>query len=424
MPHIQKIFARQILNSRGVPTVEVDIYSDTNHKARASVPSGASTGIHEALDYTDGGMQYFGKGATKDIHRINTEIGQKLIGKDPLKQLEIDSLLKQIDGTENFSNIGGDVSLALSIAVCKLGAKVSNLPYFKYIAKVFENKTPKLPIPMFNVINGGAHADNGIAMQEFMVVPKGIADYTEQLRAGAEIYHALKGILKEKGLATGVGDEGGFAPRLKSDIEALEILLVAIEKAGYKAGKDIFISIDVAIAQFTKVENGITSYAIPHQGKDGLLTIIDPTKLRDYYLELCAQFPILSLEDTLGEDDWNNWPLFTDAFLNKGVISIGDDFTVTNPKRLQKAIDTKSITGIIIKPNQVGTLSDVLEVARLCDKHKIIKVVSHRSGETADIFIAHLAVGISAQLFKDGATARSERVEKYNELLRIQEELD
>jgi len=424
MPHIQKIFARQILNSRGVPTVEVDIYSDTNHKARASVPSGASTGIHEALDFTDGGMQYFGKGATKDINRINTEIGPKLIGRDPFQQLEIDTLLKKIDGTENFSNIGGDVSLALSIAACKLGAKISNLPYFKYIAKVFGNNAPKLPIPMFNVINGGAHADNGIAMQEFMVVPKGILEYTEQLRAGAEIYHTLKMILKDKGLATGVGDEGGFAPKLKSDIEALEILLIAIEKAGYKAGKEIFISIDVAIAQFTKVENEETSYAIPHQGKDGLLTITDVRDLRNYYLELISLFPILSLEDTLGEDDWKNWPLFTDSFLNKGVISVGDDFTVTNPVRLQKAIDTKSISGIIIKPNQVGTISDVLEVARLSDQNKIIKIVSHRSGETADIFIAHLAVGISAQLFKDGATARSERVEKYNELLRIQEELN
>jgi len=423
MPQIQKVVAREILNSRGVPTIEVELTSEAGLFARASSPSGASTGIHEAKDFTDGDARYFGKGAQKDVQRIAKEIAPKLQGKDFTDQKTFDSFLREIDSTDDFSKIGGDVALALSIAVCKLGAKHKKVPYFQYISQIHKTTAKSIPIPMFNVINGGAHADNGIAMQEFMVVPKGISEYKEQLRAGAEIYHALKEILKDRGLSTGVGDEGGFAPKLRSDVEALDILMLAISKAGYAPKTQISIALDIAISQFTKMNSTIASYSFPHQGKDGNLTITDSQKLKEYYLQLVKDYPILSIEDGLGEDDWTNWPLFTSALLNEGVVCVGDDFTVTNPKRLQKAISARALTGIIIKPNQVGTISDVLEVGKLCEENNIIKIVSHRSGETADTFIAHLAVGLNAQLFKDGATARSERNEKYNELLRIQEEL-
>jgi len=421
----RQIIARQIINSRGTPAVEVDIKLSDNSLVRASSPSGASVGEFESVDLYDGGPEYFGKGVKTAVSNVNNIIGPALIGKSPMNQQEIDDLLIELDGTPNEAHFGTNAVLAVSIGVAKAAAAAQKVPVFKHIHNLYKHDEQPfyIPVPMFNVINGGAHADNSIAMQEFMVVPKGIRTYSEQLRAGTEIYHTLKQLLKDKNLATGVGDEGGFAPNLKSDVDAILLILEATEKAGYKPGEEIFIAIDVAISQFVTKENNQFSYSLPHQGVSGRHTIKSPGAIIQYYAALSKQFPILSIEDGLDENDWENWPDMKRALTDLNVLTVGDDFTVTNGVRLQKAIDTQAINSIIIKPNQIGTISEVIDVVRLCNSNNIVKNASHRSGETGDTFIAHLAVGIHAQFLKDGATARAERVEKYNELLRIEEYL-
>lgn len=424
---IKDIIAREILNSRGLPAVEVDVITDDGFVSRGSAPSGASTGTFESIEITDGEEAFGGKGVDKAVGNVVNLIKPALIGKDPTNQKEIDTIMMKLDGTPNEARLGGNAVLAVSIAACKAGAHVKNVPVYQHVHEIFDKAaaTYTIPVPMFNVINGGAHADNNIAIQEFMVVPKGIATYDLQLRAGAEIYQILKKLIKSKGLSTGVGDEGGFAPSLTSDVEAIKLILQACEEAGYQPGKDVFIALDIAIDQYAiKSESGTFSYVFPHQGDDGTLTLRDQIEIISYYEELVRRFPITSIEDGLGEEDWNFWPTLTSKLQALNVLSIGDDFTVTNPNRLAKAVSMNALTGIIIKPNQVGTITEVLEVASISTLNNITKNASHRSGETEDNFIAHLAVGIDAQFLKNGATARSERVEKYNELLRIQEQLN
>ncbi|WKZ30653.1 MAG: phosphopyruvate hydratase [Candidatus Dojkabacteria bacterium] len=424
---IKDIIAREILNSRGLPAVEVDVITDDGFVSRGSAPSGASTGTFESIEITDGEEAFGGKGVDKAVANVVNLIKPALIGKDPTNQKEIDTIMMKLDGTPNEARLGGNAVLAVSIAACKAGAHVKNVPVYQHVHEIFDKAaaTYTIPVPMFNVINGGAHADNNIAIQEFMVVPKGIATYDLQLRAGAEIYQILKKLIKSKGLSTGVGDEGGFAPSLTSDVEAIKLILQACEEAGYQPGKDVFIALDIAIDQYAiKSESGTFSYVFPHQGDDGTLTLRDQIEIISYYEELVRRFPITSIEDGLGEEDWNFWPTLTSKLQALNVLSIGDDFTVTNPNRLAKAVSMNALTGIIIKPNQVGTITEVLEVASISTLNNITKNASHRSGETEDNFIAHLAVGIDAQFLKNGATARSERVEKYNELLRIQEQLN
>jgi enolase len=424
---IAQIRARQILNSRGVPAVEVDIITDDGFISRASAPSGASTGTYESLDLYDNTSEFNGKSVKTAINNVLTIIKPALIGQDPTDQKKIDDILLKLDGTSNESKLGGNAVLAVSIAACKAGAHAKNVPYYKHVSSLFPEFNDKysIPVPMFNIINGGAHADNNIACQEFMIIPKGIQVYEEQLRAGAEIYHALKKLLKERGIPTGVGDEGGFAPNLPSDQDALKLIIEATEKAGYKMGEQIFLGLDVAISQFGKKSSaGTISYNFPHQGEDGSKILMDQMEIISYYEELVKKFPIISIEDGLAEEDWQFWPVLTEKLKALNVLSIGDDFTVTNPDRLSKAVTLNGINGIIIKPNQVGTISEVLQVATISSKNNIVKIASHRSGETGDTFISHLSVGINAQYLKDGAVARSERVEKYNELLRIHEELN
>jgi len=410
--YIEEIIGREILDSRGNPTVEVQLTLESGISVTAAVPSGASTGTHEALELRDGDKnRYKGKGVLKAIENINTEIADELLGLSVLNQKEIDDTLIKLDGTSDKSRLGANAILGVSMAVCRAAAAYSEQPLYRYIGGVgaFE-----LPVPMFNIINGGSHADNSVDLQEFMIMPVGACCFREGLRMSAEIFHSLKSVLKAKGYSTAVGDEGGFAPSLKSNEEALEVIVEAIEKANYKPGTDVKIAMDPAASEF--YEDG--KYVFKKSTGEKLTS----AEMVDFYAKLVDKYPIISIEDGLAEDDWEGWKLMTEK-LGKKIQIMGDDLYVTNIERLQKGIDMGITNSILIKLNQIGTVTETIETIKLAQKHGFTAVVSHRSGETEDTFIADLAVAMSTGQIKSGSTSRSERIAKYNQLLRIEEDL-
>ena len=409
---IRRLKGREILDSRGNPTVEVDIELECGIAARASVPSGASTGSHEALELRDGDpKRYLGKGVLKAVAHVDQTIAPALIGHSCLNQKETDQLLLELDGTEGKTKLGANAILGVSLAVAKAGAAFSGLPLYQYLGGV---GACELPVPMLNIINGGSHADNSVDLQEFMIMPVGMPNFREALRASAEVFHTLKGVLKKKKYSTAVGDEGGFAPNLKSNEEALEVITDAIAKAGYQTGRDIFIALDCAASEF--FENGKYHF----KKSDG--RTMASAQLVDFYIDLCKKFPIISIEDGLAEDDWQGWKLLSEK-LGKTIQLVGDDLFVTNPQRLRQGLEMGIANSILIKLNQIGTVSETIETVALARSHNYTAVVSHRSGETEDTFIADLAVGLSTGQIKSGSVSRSERIAKYNRLLRVEEEL-
>ncbi len=412
MTAIIDIHAREILDSRGNPTVEVDVQLETGAIGRAAVPSGASTGVHEAVELRDGDKsRYLGKGVTKAVNFVNTEIFEALIGVDAEDQMYIDQILIDLDGTENKGRLGANAILGVSLAVAKAMAAELDVPLYRYIGGTFAHI---LPTPMMNILNGGAHADNPVDIQEFMIMPISALNFAEGLRMGSEIFHALKKQLKTAGYNTNVGDEGGFAPAVKSSDEALDFIMKSIEAAGYKAGEDVVIALDSASTEFFK--DG--KYHLEGEGKT-----LSSNEMVKYYEDLCDRYPIVSIEDGLAEDDWEGWEALTAALGHK-IQLVGDDLFVTNPKRLARGIEEKSANAILIKVNQIGTLSETLEAIEMAKKAGFGIVLSHRSGETEDSIIADLAVATNAGQIKTGSLSRSDRVAKYNQLLRIEEELD
>jgi len=409
-PFIEDIYARQILDSRGNPTVEVDVVLEDGTLGRAKVPSGASTGAYEAVELRDGGEDYMGKGVLKAVNNINTVIGPELIGMDVRDQILIDKLMIEMDGTENKGKVGANAILGISMAVANAAASASDDFLFNYLGGV---NASLLPVPMMNILNGGEHADNNVDIQEFMIMPVGAESFKEALQMGAEVYHNLKKVLQERDLSTGVGDEGGFAPNLSSNEEALDVILEAIELAGYEAGEDIMLALDVAATEIYK--DGWYYF----KGENVKRT---PEEMVDYYEELVEKYPIISIEDGLDEDDWDNWQLLNDRIGDK-VQLVGDDLYVTNSKRLKRGIDENISNSILIKVNQIGTLTETLDTIEMAKKAGFTAVVSHRSGETSDTIISDLVVAMNTGQIKTGAPARSERVAKYNQLLRIEEAL-
>ncbi len=411
---MSKIFdlqAREILDSRGNPTVEVDVLLATGEMGRAAVPSGASTGEHEALELRDGDKKrYLGKGVSKAVKNVTDKIRPALEGVDALDQLTVDRIMLELDGTETKSKLGANAILAVSLANAKAAAEAAGLPLFKYLggpnAKV-------LPVPMANVINGGAHSDAPIDFQEFMIVPKGFRSFSEALRAITEIFHALKGVLKQKGLSTAVGDEGGFAPKLNSAEAAIEVILQAIKDAGYKSGKDVFLALDVASSEFY-TGNGTYTFK-KSTGKK-----LSGDELVQFYVRLCGKYPIISIEDGCAESDWVNWKKLTEKLGNK-VQLVGDDLFVTNVKFLQRGIDSGTANSILVKVNQIGSLTETLDAVELAQDNDYTAVISHRSGETEDATIADIAVATNAGQIKTGSLSRTDRVAKYNQLLRIEQ---
>lgn len=409
---INHIQGREILDSRGNPTIEVDLTLDNGILVTASVPSGASTGTHEALELRDDDQKRFmGKGVLKAIQNIKEIISPAIKGKEVSGQREIDRMLCELDGTEDKSKLGANAILAVSMAVTKAGAATSGLPLYQYIGGV---NAVELPVPMFNIINGGSHADNNIDIQEFMIVPVKAPNFRSALRMGTEIFQTLKGVLRSENHYTSVGDEGGFAPNLSSNEEALKTIVKAIKEAGYRAGEDVFIALDVAASEF--YENG--KYVLKKSGK----TKMDSMELIDFYLKLVEQYPIISIEDGMAEDDWKGWAELTTK-VGQRIQLVGDDLFVTNQKRLQRGIDQAISNSILIKLNQIGTVSETIETVKKAQQHHFTAIVSHRSGETEDTFIADLAVGLSTGQIKTGSVSRSERTAKYNRLLRIEEQL-
>jgi enolase len=411
---IEWIEALEILDSRGNPTIEVEVLLEDGSFGRAAVPSGASTGIHEALELRDGDKKrYGGKGVTKAVNNVNSQIADELIGWDATEQIAIDKTLLEIDGTPNKSYLGANAILGTSLAVAKAAANSLGLPLYRYIGGVYAHV---LPVPMMNILNGGAHtAWQSTDAQEFMVMPLGAPSFSEAVRWGAEIYHALKSVLKSHGYATLVGDEGGYAPNLKANVEAIEVILEAIEKAGFKAGKDVAIALDPAASEFYDEEKKI--YNLRTEGKK-----LDPAQMVDFWKSWVDQFPIVSIEDGLGQDDWEGWIKMTEELGDRLQI-VGDDLLVTNPKRVQKAIDEKACNALLVKVNQIGSLTETIEAVELSQRNGWRTVISHRSGETEDTTIADLAVGLNTGQIKTGAPARSDRVAKYNQLIRIEAEL-
>jgi enolase len=412
--YIESVQAQEILDSRGNPTVEVEVFLEDGTYGRAAVPSGASTGIHEALELRDGDKaRYGGKGVTQAVANVNTLIADELIGWDVTDQIAIDRMLLDLDGTPNKAKLGANAILGTSLAVAKAAASVLGLPLYRYIGGVYAHV---LPVPMMNILNGGAHtAWQSTDAQEFMVMPLGAPSFSEAVRWGAEIYHALKTVLKSHGYATLVGDEGGYAPNLKANVEAVEVILEAIEKAGFKAGKDVAIALDPAASEFYDEEKKI--YNLRKEGKQ-----LDSAKMVDFWKSWVDQFPIVSIEDGLAQDDWEGWKIMT-AQLGDKIQIMGDDLLVTNPKRIQKAIDENACNSLLVKLNQIGSLTETIESVTLCQRNGWTAVVSHRSGETEDSTIADLAVALNTGQIKTGAPARSDRVAKYNQLLRIEAEL-
>ncbi|MFC1751857.1 phosphopyruvate hydratase [Thermoproteota archaeon] len=411
MPIITDIYARQVLDSRGNPTVEVEVTTDSGAFGMAIVPSGASTGSKEALELRDKDKDvYMGKGVLKAVENVNKIIAQELIGYDVQEQMEIDQIMIEIDGTKNKSKLGANAILGVSMACARAGASYQDLPLYRYLGGPFAHV---LPVPMMNILNGGCHADNSVDIQEFMIVPTGAGSFREGLRVGVEVFHSLKQVLAKKGLATSVGDEGGFAPNAASNEEALTLVLEAVEKAGYTPGKDVHLALDVAAAELYK--DG--KYVLEGEG------VVKTTKeMITYYEYLCKKYPIVSIEDGLDESDWKGWTLLTEA-LGKKIQLVGDDLFVTNTALLEKGIKTNAGNAILIKLNQIGT---VTQTAAACEMAKCAGynfVISHRSGESEDTFIADLAVAFNAGQIKTGSLSRSDRISKYNQLLRIEEEL-
>ena len=407
MSLIEAIGAREILDSRGNPTIEVEIALDDQSYGTAAVPSGASTGAFEAHESRDGGDRYMGKGVTKAVEAVE-ELDERLLDFDAVDQRLVDAAMIEIDGTENKSRLGANAILGVSLACARAAADSCDLPLYKYLGGP---NAHMLPVPLMNIINGGAHADTGVDIQEFMIAPVGAESFRHALQMGAEVYHNLKKLLNEKGLSTGLGDEGGFAPELENNRAALDIILEAIKKAGYKPGEDIALALDVASSEF--YENGKYNFEGSQRSA---------ADMTSYYAELAKDYPLVSIEDALDEEDWEGWTALT-AELGSKLQLVGDDLYVTNPKRLQKGIDTGAGNSILVKVNQIGTLTETLDAVELAHKNGMTSIISHRSGETEDTFIADLAVATNSGQIKTGAPARSERVAKYNRLLRIEEEL-
>lgn len=411
MTAIIDIIGRQILDSRGNPTVEVDVILESGAMGRAAVPSGASTGAYEAVELRDGDKKRWGgKGVEKAVNYINTNIYEALCGLDPEEQLYIDQVMMKLDGTENKSKFGANAILGVSLAIAKAVANEVDMPLYRYLGGPFAHT---LPTPMMNIINGGAHADNPVDFQEFMIMPIGAPNFTEALRCGTEIFHALKKQLHSAGMNTNVGDEGGFAPAVKSATEALDFIMKAIADAGYKAGEDVGIALDTASTEFYK--NG--KYVLEGEGRT-----LTSDQMIDYFAELCDKYPIISIEDGLAEDDWDGWVKLNKR-LGDRVQLVGDDLFVTNPKRLAQGIEMKAANAILVKVNQIGTLSETLEAIEMAKKAGFGIVMSHRSGETEDSTIADLAVATNCGQIKTGSLSRSDRIAKYNQLIRIEEEL-
>ena len=412
MSIITDVYAREILDSRGNPTVEVDIYLEDGAFGRAAVPSGASTGAFEAVELRDGDKaRYLGKGTLNAVDNVNTLIAPALIGLDAADQSGIDRFLIELDGTDNKGKLGANAILGVSMAVAKAAAASAGLPLYRYIGGA---NAKVLPSPMMNILNGGKHADNNVDIQEFMVMPLGAPTFSEALRMGTEVFHSLKKVLNSKGYNTAVGDEGGFAPNLGSNEEALAIIVEAIEAAGYVPGKDVFLALDVASTEL--YHDGI--YDLAGEGVQKTAS-----EMVDFYEELCSKYPVISIEDGLAEEDWEGWKMMTER-LGKKVQLVGDDLFVTNTRRLSKGIEQDTANSILVKVNQIGTLTETLEAVEMAKQAGYTAVISHRSGETEDATIADIAVATNAGQIKTGAPSRSDRVAKYNQLLRIEEELD
>ncbi len=414
MSFITNIYARQILDSRGNPTVEVDLHTSDGSMGRAAVPSGASTGKHEAVELRDGDKKkYLGKGVLKAVKNINETLAEELYGMEVIDQRGIDALMLDIDGTANKSKLGANATLAVSLAAAKAAAQSSGLPLYRYVGGA---NAKTLPVPMMNILNGGAHADNRIDFQEFMVMPTGASSFEEGLRWGVEIFHQLKNVLKSKGYSTNVGDEGGFAPDIQSNEEAIETVLKAIEKAGYKPGVQVHIAMDAAISELWDAKTKKYHF---HKSSGAKLS---SEELVAYWVKWCKKYPIVSIEDGMNEDDWKGWKALTDA-LGQKVQLVGDDLFVTNVQRLEKGIDENIANGLLVKVNQIGTLTETIDAVSMAQNAGYNTIMSHRSGETEDATIADLAVALNCGQIKTGSASRSDRMAKYNQLLRIEEEL-
>ncbi|WP_420387876.1 phosphopyruvate hydratase [Roseivirga sp.] len=414
MSLIESVHARQILDSRGNPTIEVDVITENGVMGRAAVPSGASTGAHEAVELRDGDKsKYLGKGVTQAVQNVNDVLAAEIIGFSVFEQNLIDKIMLEADGTPNKGKLGANAILGVSLAVAKAAAAELGLPLYRYVGGVSANT---LPVPMMNIINGGSHADNSIDFQEFMIMPVGGETFSEAIRMGAEVFHHLKKVLSDKGLATNVGDEGGFAPNLGSDDEALEVISQAVTNAGYKVGEDIVFALDVASSEFYLEDEKVYYF------KDSTGKKLSPVEMADYLAGLCEKYPIVSIEDGMFEDDWEGWKALTDKIGDK-VQLVGDDLFVTNVNRLQRGIDNGIANSILIKVNQIGTLTETIAAVNLAKTNGYTAVMSHRSGETEDNTIADLAVALNTGQIKTGSASRSDRMAKYNQLIRIEEEL-
>ena len=413
MSYIVNVHAREILDSRGNPTIEVDVLTSDGSMGRAAVPSGASTGVHEAVELRDGDKsRYLGKGVLKAIANVNDILDEELHGTVITNQKEIDDIMRQADGTENKGNIGANAILGVSLACARAAADSLGIPLYSYLGGMLGTT---MPIPMMNILNGGSHADNKIDVQEFMVMPLGAKSFSEALKMGTEVFHHLKAVLKSKGLSTNVGDEGGFAPNLQSNEEGLKVVMEAIEKAGYTPGKDIFIALDAAASEFYNNEEKV--YHLESTGEK-----LTSEQMVDFWADWADKYPIVSIEDGLDEDDWKGWKLLTEKLGDK-VQLVGDDLFVTNTTRLSRGIEEGIANSILIKVNQIGTLSETIEAIKMANKAGYTSVMSHRSGETEDSIIADLAVALNTGQIKTGSASRSDRIAKYNQLLRIEEEL-
>lgn len=414
MPTITSVYARQILDSRGNPTVEADVVTDSGHFGRAAVPSGASTGAHEAVELRDGdSASYLGKGVLKAVDHVNNELAQAVVGLEVTDQAELDMAMLEADGTPNKARLGANAILAVSLAAARAAAQASGLPLFQYVGGVTART---LPVPMMNILNGGAHADNAIDFQEFMVMPVGATSFSQGLQMGTEVFHHLKSVLKAKGYSTNVGDEGGFAPNIRSNEEAIETVLEAITKAGFTAGKDLYIAMDAAMTELYDEKTGLYTFK-----KSGGATMTTDEVVA-YWTKWVDQYPILSIEDGLAEDDWNGWSKLNSAIGNRVQI-VGDDLFVTNVDRVSKGIELNAANSVLVKVNQIGTLSETIATVQKAQRNGMTCIMSHRSGETEDSTIADLAVALNTGQIKTGSASRSDRMAKYNQLLRIEEML-
>jgi enolase len=417
--NIQSVKGREILDSRGNPTVEVEVVLESGVYARAAVPSGASTGTHEALELRDGDKnRYKGKGVLNAVKNIENTIAPALKGWSVLDQKILDDLMLEADGTKDKSNLGANAILGVSMACAKAASVYCDLPLYRYLGGV---GAVELPVPMLNIINGGSHADNSVDLQEFMIMPVGAENFRQAMRISAEVFHTLKSVLKEKGYNTNVGDEGGFAPNLKSNEEALQVIIEAIEKAHYNPGDDVIIALDAAASEFYKDGKYVFEWSTGNEGQETLKSL-SSDEMVDFYADLAAKYPIISIEDGLAEDDWVGWKKLTEKLGGK-IQLVGDDLFVTNPERYQRGLDEDIANSILIKLNQIGTVTETIETIKMAQRNRNTAVVSHRSGETEDTFIADLAVGMATGQIKTGSVSRSERIAKYNQLLRIEEEL-